>query len=316
MEISLSKNSDVPLWQQLAGQIVFQITTGRLRVGQQVPSVRALARRVKVHHNTVSEAYQDLVRRKWLSRRRGSRLIVGARGDFGKQPPSSLDELINDSILRAREMGYSLQVLTERVRERILAEPPDHILIVEEEPGLCEIIRKEVAESLRFRAECCTPGRFAKDPGLAIGAQVFAPHFAIEDLRSLIPVNRPGVPIIYSAADQHVELIRKLKRPSIVAAVSISESMLKTARSLFAPAIGRKHAFRAVPFAPNRRINLRGIDLVFCDSVAYDAVSCRQKIHYQLVDQACLEHLAATIKINTFNESALSKKTGLGLCHP
>jgi Bacterial regulatory proteins, gntR family len=50
MQISLSKNSDVPLRQQLAEQIVFLITTGQLRAGEELPSVRALARRVKVHH--------------------------------------------------------------------------------------------------------------------------------------------------------------------------------------------------------------------------------------------------------------------------
>ena len=80
MRISLSKNSDVPVRQQLAEQIVFLITTGKLRAGEPLPSVRAFARRLKVHHNTVSEAYQDLVRRNWLTRQRGSRLIVGARG--------------------------------------------------------------------------------------------------------------------------------------------------------------------------------------------------------------------------------------------
>jgi DNA-binding transcriptional regulator YhcF (GntR family) len=42
MQISLSKNSDVPLRQQIAQQIVFLITTGQLRAGQQLPSVRSL----------------------------------------------------------------------------------------------------------------------------------------------------------------------------------------------------------------------------------------------------------------------------------
>jgi GntR family transcriptional regulator len=296
MQISLSKSSDVPLWQQLAEQVVFQITTGKLRAGQQLPSVRALARLAKVHHNTVSEAYQDLVRRKWLTRRRGSRLVVGTPADSGKQSPANLDELINDSIQRARELGYSLQDLTERVRERLLAEPPDHILIVEQEPGLCEIIRKEVAEALRFPVEICTPEQFAGNPARAIGAQIFAPDFTIEGLSPMIPGNRPAVSIIYSGADRQIDLIRKLKNPSIIAAVSVSESMLKTARALFAPAIGRKHSFRAVLFSPRVRNDLRGSDLVFCDSVAFNAITARYKVHYRLVDPKCLDHLGMTLK--------------------
>lgn len=297
MQISLSRDSDVPLWQQLAEQVVFLITTGELRAGQHLPSVRALARRARVHHNTVSEAYQDLVRRKWLTRRRGSRLVVGARADSGKQSPSNLDELINESIQRAKEMGYSLQVLTERVRERLLAEPPDHILVVEQEAGLCEIIRKEAVDTLRYPVETCSPEQFAREPVRIIGAQVFAPNFVIEELSSLIPGSRPAVPITYSGADRHIEFIRKLKKPSIVAAVSASESMLKTARSLFAPAIGRKHTFQAILFSRMGPTDLRGIDLAFCDSLAFNTVSCRHKIHYQLVDPKCLEHLAMTLRV-------------------
>ena len=96
MNISLNQDSDVPLRQQLSEQIVFLITTGELRAEEEMPSVRALARRAKVHHNTVSKAYQDLVRREWLTRKRGSRLVVGTPASKGQQPDSGIDELIRD----------------------------------------------------------------------------------------------------------------------------------------------------------------------------------------------------------------------------
>jgi DNA-binding transcriptional regulator YhcF (GntR family) len=296
MQISLSKNSDVPLRQQLAEQIVFLITTGQLRAGEQLPSVRSLARRVKVHHNTVSEAYQDLVRRDWVTRQRGSRLIVGARKDLSQQSPSGLDELINESIQRAKQMGYSLQALTECVRHRLLAEPADHFLVVEEEPGLREVIRHEVQEKLGWPVESCSPEQFAKEPGLAVGAQVFAPNHIIGELTSRVPPSRPSISIVYSGADQHVDLIRKLKKPSIIGAVSVSESLLKTARSLFAPAIGRRHTFREFLIDQNEDIELGGIDVAFCDSLAMRTVSCRRKIHYPLVAPSCFDDLAAAVE--------------------
>src|ERR1039458_1002984 len=79
MDICISKESEFPLRQQLAEQIVFHIATGKLQPGQALPSVRELARRLKIHHNTVSEAYQDLIRRMWLGGRRGSRGAVPSR---------------------------------------------------------------------------------------------------------------------------------------------------------------------------------------------------------------------------------------------
>jgi GntR family transcriptional regulator len=297
MLISLSKNSDVPLRLQLTEQIVFLITTGQLRAGEEMPSVRSLARRLHVHHNTVSDAYQELVRRAWLTGRHGSRLIVRASRNEQLEP-ASLDELINDSIRRAKDMGYSLQALHRRVRERLLGEPPDHILIVEDEEGLREIIRREILNELTWSVEGCSWQQFRSEPALAVGAQVVAPRHIAEELKQLVPAHRPVISIDYSDADHHLKTIQMLKRPSIVAVVSISESLMKTARSLLAPAIGRKHVFREIPVANDGQMKLDGVDLVFGDSIAIPLVICRRKIHYQLIPPSFLEDLAAALDPN------------------
>jgi len=292
MRISLSKNSDVPVRRQLAEQIVVAITTGELRAGEQLPSVRALARRVKIHHNTVSEAYQDLVRRKWLTRQPGSRLVVGERAKSRDKLPTSLDELIDESIERAREMGYTLQALTQRVRERLLAQPPDHILVVSEESGLRELIREEVKEHFGCAAECCSPEEFAANPAKAVGAQIFAPVHIINELNA-----RFAITITYSKADEHVEMIRALKKPSIIAAVSVSESLLTRARSMFAAAIARRHTYREVLLPPKGRIDLDGVDLAICDSLSISRVGCKRKVRYSLVSSACLKQFAAAVEL-------------------
>jgi GntR family transcriptional regulator len=292
MRISLNKHNDVPLRQQIAEQIVFLITTGQLRPGQQLPSVRAFARRVKVHHNTVSEAYQDLVRRDWVTRQRGSRLTVGANQGSSQQLPSTLDELINETIQRAKQLGYSVQTLTACVRKRLLAEPADHILVVEEESGLREVICREVQEKLKLPVLSCSLEDLYKQPELAAGAQVFAPNHIMKELRSRVPLVRPSVSIHFCGVDDHLQLIRRLKRPSVIAAVSVSQSLLKTARALLAPAIGRRHAFEEFLLTNEKRIELRGVDLAFCDSLAIPKIGCRQKIHYRLVSPSCFEDLS------------------------
>src|SRR3989442_14839799 len=127
MDIRIDSSSEVPIRRQLIEQIIFLIAIERLKAGDFMPSVRELPRRLKIHHNTVSEAYQDLVRRKWLERRRGSRLMVLSPHEapaHGKT--ETLDDLINMTIRAARENGYSMQELRARVRERLLAEAPDH----------------------------------------------------------------------------------------------------------------------------------------------------------------------------------------------
>jgi GntR family transcriptional regulator len=295
MQIALSKNSNVPLRQQLAEQIVFLITTGQLRVGEALPSVRTVARQNKIHHNTVSEAYKELVLRGWLTRRRGSQHVVGTGPGTPSDSLQTLDELINDSIQRAREMGYTLQALRQRVRERLIAQPPDHFLVVEPEKGLREIIRKEIDDNLGWPVVGCSLEEFINEPGLAIGAQVLGANHLVKELKPLVPRHRPPLGIVYSQASEQVNLIRKLPTPSIITVVSVSESLLRTARSLLAPAIGRRHELNEVLVVEDAPMNLGAADIVICDTIAASAVRSRGKVTYRLIAPDCLEHLEASL---------------------
>ncbi len=72
MRLWLSKNSDVPLREQLTTQIMLGIVSEDLRVGQRLPSTRELARRFRIHANTVSAAYRELAKQGWLALHKNS----------------------------------------------------------------------------------------------------------------------------------------------------------------------------------------------------------------------------------------------------
>jgi DNA-binding transcriptional regulator YhcF (GntR family) len=296
MEIRISKESEVSIRQQLAEQIVYLITTEKLKPGEALPSVRELARRLRIHRNTVSHAYQNLVRRRWLVSRRGRRVVVRAPGELAQLAGTrDLDNLVDTLIRVAREKGHSLQALRESVRERLLAEPPDHILVVEEEPGLRLMLREEIAGALRWPVASCSPGELAGNPGLAIGALVVTPQHALSHVEPLAMKGRPAVPIAFRAADDCVERIRKLRNSAVVAVASVSQVFLKTARSLLAPAVGRRHSLCEFLLPLDNPRALRAADLIFCDSVALGQVRSSKAVHYRLVATASLDYLASAM---------------------
>ena len=159
------------------------------------------------------------MRREWLTRKRGSRLVVGTPASKGQQPDSGIDELINETIRRAKSLGYSLQTFRKRVRERLLEEPADHLLVVEHEAGIRKIIQREIEEELHWRIECCSYIDIVREPGLAIGAQVLAPSYMTGDLEQFVPVHRPCFSIEYSSASDHLADIRGLQVPSNISVV-------------------------------------------------------------------------------------------------
>lgn len=297
MDVKIDKNSEVSVREQLAEQIIFWIATDKLKPGQALPSVRELARRLKIHHNTVSEAYKDLARRAWVAGRRGSRVVVRSPGERAERTNGyDIDDLINATIRVARERGCSLQALRERVRTRLLAEPPDHILVVEDELGLRRLLQQEIRAALGQIADGCSLSELTAQPGTAIGALVVAGHYAIDAVDRLVPKSIPAVHLSFSAADEHLDLLRSLDRPSVIGIISLSPIFLRTARSLLAPALGRRHVMRDFSFPVDDSRALRSADVVFADSVARSRIKHPRVLEYRLISSSSLEYLRTAMK--------------------
>jgi GntR family transcriptional regulator len=244
MQIHINKESEVPARDQLRQQIIFLIATGHLSIGTELPSVRQLARQLKVHHNTISHAYSQLAHDGWLIKKRGSRLTVGQSTKSRIEDFAGLDDLIDRAIHLARSHGYSLQQLTARVRARLLAEPSDHLLLVAPERNLAELIRAEIGEALGHAPDACSTSMLQQNSSIAIGAILITPSYSAAKVQPAVPADRTVVPISYSPADEHIAAIRKLSRPSAIGVVSVSALFLETANGLLAPVIGRRHSFR------------------------------------------------------------------------
>ena len=247
MRIHINKHSEVPVHQQLREQIIFLIGSGELSIGHPMPSVRECARRFGVHKNTVARVYADLVREGWLVSRPGSRLVIveHARAiNDNASGADSLDDLIDRTVQLAQKHGYSLQQLAARLQERLLAEPPDHLLIVEPEKGLGELMREEIREAIGYAPETCSVSMLRQNPGLAIGAVMLTPHYLVDGLKCIPAAHRNVVPITYAPMEPHLEIVASLSEPSMLGVLSISTAGLKTASGPIAGVVGDRHSFQ------------------------------------------------------------------------
>jgi GntR family transcriptional regulator len=73
---SLDPKSGVPIYRQIQDQIRYGIASGRLRPGEQLPTVRELAVHLSVNPNTVIKAYTELERQGVLTAEQGSGTFV------------------------------------------------------------------------------------------------------------------------------------------------------------------------------------------------------------------------------------------------
>jgi GntR family transcriptional regulator len=73
----LDPKSGVPFYRQIIEQIRYGIATGKLKVGEQLPTVRSLAVDLKVNLNTVSKAYRELEIQNVLETQQGTGTFIG-----------------------------------------------------------------------------------------------------------------------------------------------------------------------------------------------------------------------------------------------
>lgn len=81
--IKLSNNSDKPIYEQITDQLKQAILTGVLTTGDALPSIRALARELKISVMTTKRAYADLERNGFIETVAGKGSFVSERNqDF------------------------------------------------------------------------------------------------------------------------------------------------------------------------------------------------------------------------------------------
>ena len=80
MQFDIDPRSPVTPSEQLADQVRFAVAAGRLQAGDRLPSVRDLARGVRLNPNTVSRAWRELELSGLLESRRGSGMFVTSEG--------------------------------------------------------------------------------------------------------------------------------------------------------------------------------------------------------------------------------------------
>jgi GntR family transcriptional regulator len=111
----------MPLYAQLTRAIRFAVNTGKLKIGEQLPTVRQLAVDLRINANTVAKVYAELERNGVVETRRGVGTFVCARhfdGNGRQDHEKHLSDLGDRFIAEAGAMGFTLDDLLEHLHNR------------------------------------------------------------------------------------------------------------------------------------------------------------------------------------------------------
>jgi GntR family transcriptional regulator len=105
MEIHIDPDSTLPIYQQIIQAIKFQVATGQLQPGEQLPTVRRLATDLRINPNTVARAYDALDTEGVITTQRGKGTYIREHPDHAylahlrqEQLKAMIDNMVNKAL--------------------------------------------------------------------------------------------------------------------------------------------------------------------------------------------------------------------------
>src|ERR1700733_15214091 len=109
-DFKLDARSGVPVYRQIIDQVLGGIAAGRLKAGDQLPTVRQLAVDLAINPNTVVRAYRELEIREVLATQQGTGTFITEKKPQANELERRrrLSQLAGDLLARAGAEGIEL----------------------------------------------------------------------------------------------------------------------------------------------------------------------------------------------------------------
>ena len=119
--VQVTAGHGVPIYRQVVDQIRQSAASGRLAIGEALPSVRALAGELLINPNTIPRAYAVLVRDGVLESHQGRGYFVSERRDIftRRERQRRLEEAISPFLAEALTLGFTEQQILDEVQKRL-----------------------------------------------------------------------------------------------------------------------------------------------------------------------------------------------------
>ncbi|MBE5880080.1 MAG: GntR family transcriptional regulator [Lachnospiraceae bacterium] len=116
MDIIITNQSDRPIYEQIMDQIKAQIMNGELKEGDALPSMRLLAKELRISIITTKRAYEELEREGYIESYTGKGSFVkGVNHEMLKESVMfEIETMMEEMFEKAEVAKLSFEELTER----------------------------------------------------------------------------------------------------------------------------------------------------------------------------------------------------------
>jgi DNA-binding transcriptional regulator YhcF (GntR family) len=291
MKLWIAKSSEIPVREQIVTQVRLAIASGELGIGDRLPSTSEIARRFKIHANTVSHAYRELAESGWIEFRTGSGFYVH---ESDAELENSLERLVAAFLKDARKKGFSAADIERCVARFVGRKEPNGVVLLEDDDAFREILVTEIRESIPVNVVGAATSEFDFDG--------FSDDAVIASMFDEKPKIAASVECVFLKARSVAGAMTDENRPAaddLIAVVSDWEYFLLLARTML---IAARVDSESLIIRSTREADWRkGIDvasLVICDArTAKHFASDTRLRTFRLISDDSLDELRETLGI-------------------
>lgn len=120
IDFKLDPKAGSPFYRQIIDQIKFGIASGKLKIGEQLPTVRSLAVELKVNLNTIAKAYKELEIQNILETQQGTGTFISTIEIkiSEKEKTKKLQEICNEFCTIGFSYGFSIDDIINQLKKQ------------------------------------------------------------------------------------------------------------------------------------------------------------------------------------------------------
>ena len=291
MKIWLSKNSEVPVRDQLIAQIKLGIVSGDLAVGTRLPSTREIAQRYKIHSNTVSNAYQILVEQGRLEFKKGSGFYV--REANPEHSENSLNKLIAQFVNKAQAQGFSIAEIKTHLSHFFDYRQSNQLFVIENDVELRCILIEEIRAATNLEVSGADFEDFERN--YSKSSANFAAMFDKKTkISAILPPDKNCVFLKARSAAGSMKGETRPNENDLIAVVSGWKTFLILAKTMLVAArIEPESLLLRSTNEENWRKGLSAASMIICDSLTAKDLSDMQNIRtFRFIADESINELA------------------------
>lgn len=276
VKFSINKDSSISVRDQLIEQIGLQIASGALKGKEKLPSIRALAQRLGIHHSTVTAAYNHLAEVGLLEVRQGSGVRVANKVTHrDTDSERELSQLFKTFLARAADNGYSQEDVArcfdgmKKGRKSV-----KRILVVDRNRDFHKLLLAELQPHFSLPIQPLTAEDLGKDESLLEDSLLLASLYHVFPLQRMRIDPTRFIVCNIEPARNELEVVANLPAGSIILLVSVSPTLLKMATNMSAAVRGEEIAVRTVLLEEEQELAymIKYAKAIICDGPSEEKV--------------------------------------------